>query len=173
MWNWMAFLCLPGAAGVLVALSVVDLKVRLLPDKLVFSFALLGVIFHFTTHFQYLSPAGMGFGFLLGAGILYVIRLVANRIYGRDALGLGDVKLMGAAGLWLGPDMVLMALTAGATAGMIHGLGVGIYQARKTRTPLRLSALEVPAGPGFAIGIALVGLYQFVVLAGGSPWPGR
>ncbi|HEY8189864.1 MAG TPA: A24 family peptidase [Micavibrio sp.] len=169
----MAFLCLLGAAGLLVALSIVDLRVRLLPDKLVFSFALLGVVFHFTNHFQYLSPAGMGFGFLLGAGILYAIRMAANRIYERDALGLGDVKLMGAAGLWLGPDMVLIALTAGAMAGMIHGLGVGMHQARKTRTPLCLSALEVPAGPGFAIGIALAGLYQFMLLTGGLPWPDR
>ncbi len=162
MLNWIILLCLIGATGLLVVLSVIDLKIRLLPDKLVFSFAALGVIFHSVTHFQYLPPQEMGLGFLLGAGMLYAIRLVANWVYQQDALGLGDVKLMGAAGLWLGPDLVLMALSVGAMAGMIHGLGVAVYQARKTGVPVRLSTLEVPAGPGFAAGIILVAIYRFI-----------
>src|SRR5687768_10740397 len=147
--DWLGAGCLLGAAGLLIALSLIDLKTRLLPDKLVLPFAVLGVLFHAA---QGISPAvltDMLAGALLGGGLLYAIRLVANRIYQQDTLGLGDVKLMGAAGLWLGPDGILIALVIGALCGMLHGLAVAFYMANKDKKPLMLSTLEVPAGPGF------------------------
>lgn len=156
-----ALACLGGAIGLLIALSVIDLRERLLLDKLVLPFALLAVIFHSITSFAYLAFADMALGALLGAGILYGIRMVANFIYKQDTLGLGDVKLMAAAGLWLGPDGVLMAMTLGAACGLIHGLGVAFWQTIRHKAPFRLSTLEVPAGPGFAVGIVLMGLYKF------------
>jgi prepilin signal peptidase PulO-like enzyme (type II secretory pathway) len=156
-----ALLSLIGAAGVLVALSVIDLKVRLLPNKLVLTFAVLGFIFHLATLNAYLTLPEMALGAAIGFGSFYLIRFLANKYYQKDSLGLGDVKLMGAAGLWLGPEMVLMAMSAGALAGMLHGLAVGLATAQKTGQPLNLSTLEVPAGPGFALGIIAMGLYQF------------
>lgn len=159
--EWIAFICLIAAIGLLLALSIIDLRIRLLPDKLVLPFALLAVIFHITTEWQYIDVTQMLLGSLAGMGILYLIRTVANHIYKQDALGLGDVKLMGAAGLWLGPDMVMMALSAGAFAGLMHGIAVGFYTAYKTKTKPNFHRLQVPAGPGFAIGIVLVAAYMF------------
>ena len=46
----------------------------------------------------------------VGGGILWVIGWVGSRIYGRDAMGLGDVKLLAAGGGFLGPCGVLWAL---------------------------------------------------------------
>jgi leader peptidase (prepilin peptidase)/N-methyltransferase len=159
--EWIAAACLIAAIGLLIGLSVIDLKVRLLPDKLVLPFALLGILFHITTKWQYLDVTGMLLGGLAGLGILYLIRMVANHIYKQDALGLGDVKLMGAAGLWLGFDMVMMALSVGAFAGLLHGIAVGLLSAYKTKTKPNFHCLQIPAGPGFAIGIVLVAVYMF------------
>lgn len=156
-----ALSCLLGAVGVLIALSAIDLKVRLLPNKLVLAFAALGLAFHLAKLNIYLTLPEMAFGAALGFGSFYVIRFFANRHYKQDALGLGDVKLMGAAGLWLGPEPLLGAMTLGALAGMLHGLAAGLYIARKTGGPLNLSTLEVPAGPGFAAGIIIMGLYKY------------
>lgn len=153
--------CLAGAIGLLIALSVIDLRVRLLPDKLVLPFALLAIVFHIITSFHYLAFFDMALGATLGAGLLYGIRCIANSIYKQDTLGLGDVKLMAAAGLWLGADGVLMALTLGAACGLLHGLGVALWQTIRNKAPVHLSTLEVPAGPGFAVGIMLMGLYKF------------
>lgn len=158
---WVAFACLTGAVILLIVLSIIDLRTRLLPNVLVLPFAVLGVAFHITTNWAYLAPVNMALGALMGFGILYGIRFIANRIYKQDTLGLGDVKLMGAAGLWLGPDGILMALSLGAFCGMLHGLGVAFYQAAKTGEKINLNRLEVPAGPGFALGIILMGLYQY------------
>lgn len=161
MQDFIAILCLIGAAGVLIRLSVIDLKIRLLPNRLVLAFALLAIPFHAALWGQTLSFTEIIVGATLGFGILYGIRLVANAVYQQDTLGLGDVKLMGAAGLWLGPEGILMALSLGALFGMLHGLIVGLYQARKTGTKLNLNRLEVPAGPGFALGIVAMALYQY------------
>lgn len=157
----LALLCLAAATGLLVALSIIDLRVRLLPDRLVLPFGLLAIVFHSMAMFRFLTLPDMMAGAALGGGILYGIRFVANRIYQQDTLGLGDVKLMLTAGLWLGPDGVLMALTLGATCGLVHGVGTALAQAIVRKRPFTLSRLEVPAGPGFAVGIVLVALYKF------------
>lgn len=165
MFEWIASLCLLGAACLLVALSVIDLRVRLLPNRLVFPFACLGILFHIATSWQFLSPQQMILGGLLGLGILYGIRTIANYVYKQDTLGLGDVKLMGAAGLWLGPDGVMLALSLGAFAGLLHGIAVGLYTAYKNSTRPQFSRLQIPAGPGFAVGIVLAAVWVFGVIS--------
>lgn len=156
----LALLCLIAAIGLLIALSIIDLRIRLLPNTLVLPFALLAPTFHILTLFEYATIMDMIAGGLLGGGLLYGIRIIANRLYGQDALGLGDVKLMAAAGLWLG-HWVLIAMSLGAFLGMAHGLVAGIIEARRAGTRLNLNTLEVPAGPGFALGIAIIALYRF------------
>ncbi|MCB9988506.1 MAG: prepilin peptidase [Rhodospirillales bacterium] len=158
---WIAYICLLAALALLAALSVIDLRTRLLPDKLVAPFALLGLVFHASLSSAILSPAAIVLGGLTGFVTLYLIRAVANRLYKMDALGLGDVKLMAAAGLWLGPDAVMLALSAGAFAGLLHGLGYGLYRAWKTGRKTDFKNLQIPAGPGFAVGIILAGIYRF------------
>lgn len=157
----LALLCLSTAAALLVALSVIDLRVRLLPDRLVGPLALLALVFHSVSAFHFVTLPEIVYGAALGGGILYGIRFVANYVYKQDTLGLGDVKLLLAAGMWLGTDGVLLAMTLGAACGLVHGLGVALYQKYVKKQPFSLARLEVPAGPGFAVGIALAALYKF------------
>lgn len=164
---WIAFVCLITAIFLLIALSVIDLRVRLLPNKLVLPLALLAPIFHIVTEWQFLNSTQMLLGALTGFGTLYLIRTAANYVYKQDTLGLGDVKLMGAAGLWLGPEMVMMALSIGALAGLLHGIAAGLHTAYKNKTRPSFSRLQIPAGPGFAIGIVLTGAYMFQTF---RPW---
>jgi prepilin signal peptidase PulO-like enzyme (type II secretory pathway) len=147
--------------ALLIALSVIDLKEKILPDKLVAGFAALGLAFHISTSFTYLSLIDMGLGALMGGGLLFAIRTLANKYYGRDTLGLGDVKLLAAAGLWLGPHFILIAMSIGALAGIAHGAGESFYRWRKTGEKPNLGALSVPAGPGFAAGIVITAILQF------------
>lgn len=148
------------ALMVLGALSLIDLKTRLLPNALVLLFGSLGLIFHIYTSFAYLSPFQSLAGAATGYGLLWTIRFFANRFYGRDSLGLGDVKLLAAGGLWLGPEGVLMAMTLGAFAGLAYGVGYGVYVAAKHKTPVTLRRLTIPAGPGFAIGLVATAIWQ-------------
>src|SRR5690606_11939354 len=123
MFEIIAILCLAAAVILLLALSLIDLKHWILPDELNIALGITGMIFNMTTAYRYVDITNMVGGALLGSGLLYGIRFFANRHYKQDALGLGDVKLLGAAGLWLGLDGVLQATTLGAFAGLLHGLG--------------------------------------------------
>lgn len=155
-----SLLCLGIALILLIALSIIDLRHFLLPNKYVAPFALLGIIFHIVTDFYYLDFTHMILGGLVGFITLYAIRAFGNRYYGQDSLGLGDVKLLGAAGLWLGYENVLIAMTVGAFAGLMHGLLYAIII--KVRTgKFTLRRLIIPAGPGFAVGIILVAGWMY------------
>lgn len=161
MLDWVAFFCLIGACGLLVVLSVIDLKIRLLPNELVAGFATLGIIFHLTSLTRFIPLSNIVIGGIIGFLALYLIRMVANKLYDADTLGLGDVKLMGAAGLWLGIDGILLAMAIGAGAALLHGLIYGLWLAKKTGLKPDFSRLQIPAGPGFAIGITAIGAWQF------------
>ncbi len=159
--EWMPLL--PALLGlvVLIILSVIDLRTWLLPNKFVATFALLGVAFHALLQFELMPVHQMIFGALVGGGILYVIRMGGNAYYKQDTLGLGDVKLLAAAGIWLGVEGVVIALTAGAFAGLLHGIGVALVQAAREKRKVSLSRLMIPAGPGFCVGIIATWLWMF------------
>lgn len=78
---------------------VTDLRTRTLPNWLTVSGAVIAILFHVITA----GWAGLGFalgGFAVGFGILLVLWLIGGG-------GGGDVKLMGAVGAWLGPQLTL------------------------------------------------------------------
>jgi prepilin signal peptidase PulO-like enzyme (type II secretory pathway) len=143
----------------LVVLSIIDLKTWLLPNKLNLLFAILGVVFHMSLQFSIFEPMQLIYGALLGAGTLLTIRFFGNRYYGQDTLGLGDVKLLGAAGFWLGVEGVVLAMTIGAFMGILHGVGFALYRAAKEKTKPNLKRLMIPAGPGFCMGIVISGFW--------------
>lgn len=157
----LAALCLVAAIILLIALSYIDLKEHLLPNELVLGLACCGFVFHLCTMFAYSDMIDMGLGAIIGGGMLYVIREGANYFYEEDTLGLGDVKLLAAGGMWLGPENILIAAAVGAFAGFLHGLGVAVYTVSKAKVPMQLSKLAIPAGPGFAVGLIATAIYIF------------
>lgn len=161
MFEIIPLLCILIAIALLIVLSIIDLKILILPDELNLALGIAGLAFHLCSGWLFFGWQGMLLGALLGGGMLYVIRFFANRAYGRDTLGLGDVKLMAAAGIWLGPEMILIAITLGALAGLVHGLIYAAWHAAKTKTKFTIHELSIPAGPGFAIGSVIAGAYLF------------
>jgi leader peptidase (prepilin peptidase)/N-methyltransferase len=151
------------ASGIitLFTLSIIDLKTWLLPNKLNLLFAILGIAFHASIQFTIFEPMQLLYGAMLGAGTLLTIRFFGNKYYGQDTLGLGDVKLLGAAGFWLGVEGVVLAMTIGAFMGILHGVGFAVTRAIKEKTKPNLKRLMIPAGPGFCMGIILSGFWIF------------
>ncbi len=115
------------------------------------------------------------YGIAVGAGALYGIGLLGRVAFGRDAMGLGDVKLMGAAGGFLGGPRVLIALVMASFFASIAGVGniARLYfvirqrdRARgrkggpgKALATARIAGRYVPFGPYLALGIGIVLLY--------------
>jgi leader peptidase (prepilin peptidase)/N-methyltransferase len=145
----------------LAALAYRDLKEYILPDFLNAALAISFIVFHTLSHWQLVKPLEALEGMLTGGGLLLIIRTLANRYYRQDSLGLGDVKLMAAAGIGLGFPNIFMALSIGAFAGIIHGFVMALIEKKKTNHKINLSRVNVPAGVGLTIGIAAVMVGQF------------
>lgn len=161
MLEHLPFALLIAAVLLLLVLSAIDLKYWILPDELNLALALCGIAFHIVTGYVFVGVKDMILGAACGAGLLYIIRFFANRAYGRDTLGLGDVKLLAAGGLWLGLDGTLQAITVGAFAGLVQGILYAALISLKTKQRFSIGNLSIPAGPGFAVGLAGIGWFMF------------
>lgn len=140
---------------ILAALAYRDVKEYILPDYLNAALALSFMSFHILHQWQIITPLDALWGAVMGGGLLFAIRAVANKIYDADALGLGDVKLMAAAGLGLGHPQILLALVLGSCFGVAHGVGMSYFNKTK------LSTVNVPAGLGLTLGIGVMVIYRF------------
>lgn len=145
----------------LAALAWRDLKEYILPNKLNLSLAFAFITFHSATHWQIISLQSAIIGAAVGGGMLLGIRYAANRYYKQDSLGLGDVKLMAAAGLGLGFPDILMAMSLGAFAGLLHGGVMACVLKQKTGKWQNFATINVPAGLGLTAGIAIVMVIRF------------
>jgi leader peptidase (prepilin peptidase)/N-methyltransferase len=114
-------------------------------------------------------------GMLVGGGLLWGVGWLGSRVYGRDAMGFGDVKLLAAGGGFIGPGGALAALMVASLVASVAGIGnmlrfVWVVRSRARRRRRRISLGQsfrvariagryVPFGPYLAIGIAIVLLY--------------
>ena len=101
----------PGLPGVLAAglaliaivIAVIDARYFIIPNELSAAGLALALVYAFVTASDAL--AGVGFALLRGAVLallFYALREGYRRLRGREGIGLGDVKLAGVAGAWLG-----------------------------------------------------------------------
>jgi len=90
----------------------VDYKHYIIPNRLTLFMLEIGLIFTFIEGIININLAIDRFlGLVVGGGIFLIITLLGGLIAGKEAMGLGDVKLMGALGLFLGwRAMILVSL---------------------------------------------------------------
>lgn len=126
-----AVLALPAASAwpaillgwALLALALIDRRHFLLPDALTLPLIAAGLaIAAWTGGTAALAAAAMGA--MLGYGLLAGTALAYRRLRGREGLGLGDAKLLAAAGAWVGwTGLGAVLLAASAAALAIAALG--------------------------------------------------
>lgn len=87
----------------LLSAFVVDYKIQIIPNRLNLTMFEIGLVFVFIYGMTNLSISiDMLLGMIAGGGIFLLITLIGGAIAGKEAMGLGDVKLMGALGLYFG-----------------------------------------------------------------------
>jgi leader peptidase (prepilin peptidase)/N-methyltransferase len=138
----------------LIALAGIDLDHKLLPNKIVYPMAAYGLVVSLivaTDDFPEHLIAGVGaFAFLLLAVLAYP-----------SGMGMGDVKLAGAMGLYLGVSVV-PALLAAFFTGTVFGLAVIARegpQARKKAVPFGIF-LAIGGLVGVLAGPELIDVYE-------------
>jgi len=89
---------------------------------------------------------GSLWGYFIGCGIVWGIRIFGTLAFGKEAMGLGDVHLMGAAGAVIGPLMVVVAFFIAPFFGLAWA-GFNMFF-KKIR--------QIPYGPFLSLGIFVV-----------------
>ena len=143
--------CLAVLAAALMAAAAADLDQRILPDATLLAAAAAGLAWRALTGGTW-AEAALSAGLLAGLGL--GLRAWFTRRRGVEALGLGDVKLMAVAGLWLPLAAVPAFLVLAGTVGTLMGLA---WQRRH-------GARQFPFGPALAFG-----LYATVLAHTGAP----
>ena len=90
------------------------------------------------------------FGYFVGCAVVWATRILGTLAFGKEAMGLGDVHLMGAAGAVVGPLMVVVAFFVAP----FFGLGWAIFQMffKKIR--------QIPYGPFLSLAVLTVMIFQ-------------
>lgn len=129
---------------ILLALAVIDWETGYLPDWLTGALAIVGLSANLMSIFT--PPLDALIGATAGAFAFWAIGAAWRRWRGVEALGLGDAKLLGALGAWMGWEALPAIVLAGSLASLA---GVAVSSLRGSE----ISAGDaVPFGPGLAFG---------------------
>lgn len=142
----------------MIPIGLIDLKDWIIPDALTYPGIVLGLILGPSLGTMPLRAAILGG--IAGAGALLIIRFAYGWLRGKEGMGLGDVKLMGMVGVFLGPlalaDIVLLSALLGLLAGLSGIIGSG-------------GGLKAAVPFGFCIALATI-TYLGSIPFGGMPW---
>ena len=93
----------------LLSVFVIDYKLQIIPNRLNLTIFEVGLVFAFLYGLSNVAISiNMVLGMLAGAGMFLALTLLGGLIYGKEAMGLGDVKLMGALGLYFGLTNIII-----------------------------------------------------------------
>lgn len=154
--------------AIMTVLFWVDLEERILPDEFTLGGAAVGFLFAFFTK----VPGDLGTLLLSGSSVrtqsllealggafiltvpLAIAGLIWSRVTKRDALGLGDVKLLPCIGVFLGIEIGIQTLLLGSLLGVLIG-GIYIFIMKK-----KAREYELPLGSFYCAAAAIAPFFM-------------
>src|SRR4029453_11828188 len=138
----------------LIVLFVTDLQHKILPNII----TLPGIVVGFICSL-FLPPGWRDslFGIVVGGGVLFAIAETYYRVLGEEGLGMGDVKLLGMIGAFLGWKLVLLTLVLASFAGSLAG-GVMIASGRGSMK------YALPFGTFLAVGALVAAIWGMPIV---------
>lgn len=133
--------------AILIWASYVDFRIKEIPDAVHIGLIVCAVVGSLLgIHVLDLKLAWAGL--FVGAGLLVLISLIGP-------MGGGDIKLMGALGMWFGPVQIITVLLLSFIVGSVIACGYAIKYCKRR--------LEIPFGPAIAVAAVTVWLTGFSV----------
>ncbi len=161
----------------LLVITFIDFDHQIIPDVITLPGMLVGLTlapffmsalgdplpFHLDRLLPQTGPYLTGFlnsliGLLLGGGPLFAIGWIWEKLRNVEAMGGGDVKLMGMVGSFLGWKGALLTIMLGALTGSVAGL---LLIALKRQTMEKV----IPFGPFLALGALVTAFYSSDVIS--------
>lgn len=157
----------------LLALTMIDLDLMILPNPLTQSGVIAGWIFQGAIAFSqtptwvgvFQGVVGAFVASILGLWLFDAIRIVGAWVFNQDAMGGGDPKLAAMIGAWLGWPLMLVASFLACLVGSVIGIGgiaLGLLGRRQA----------IPFGPYLALGAALSAFFGTSLIALYRSWIG-
>ena len=151
-------------ASLMIFCTFVDIDTMMLPDFATIGGAIAGIVLSTafpTLHkidIQNLHPlvahlsgfASAAIGVVVASGTIYWIRLIAECIFRREAMGEGDVILLGCIGAFCGWQGAFFALFGGSVLGCVILLPIILL--RQIFSKKSVAEIEIPFGPWLALG---------------------
>ena len=117
----------------LLSAFVIDYRLQIIPNRLNLTIFEIGIIFTFLYGLSDIAISiNMFLGMLAGGGIFLLITLVGGLVYGKEAMGFGDVKLMGALGLFFGLSNIIIITLVSFLIGAVLSIGLLATKMKKT-----------------------------------------
>jgi leader peptidase (prepilin peptidase)/N-methyltransferase len=148
--------------AILIAVTFIDLDLRIIPDPL----SLGGLVWGLVTALAFGLIPGLGAGTSIswisslagaavGFGLFYGLAWIYYRLTGRSGLGGGDIKLLAMLGAFLGVSGVLDTILVSSVFGSLIGISWALFQRRRGGESVML--VSIPYGPFLVVG----GLYHY------------
>lgn len=129
----------------LISAFVIDYRLQIIPNRLTLTMFEIGLLFTFIYGIFNINIAiNMLLGMLAGGGIFLIITLIGGLLAGKEAMGFGDVKLMGALGLYFGLVNIVTIAIMSFLIGAIISIVLLVSKIRKVSE-------YIPFGPFIVI----------------------
>ena len=136
----------------LLSAFVIDYKLQIIPNRLNLTMFEIGLIISFLYGLSDVAiTINMILGMLAGGGIFLAITLIGGLIYGKEAMGFGDVKLMTALGLYFGLSNIIAITLMSFLIGAIISIALLITKVKKMDE-------YIPFGP-FIVVASFISMY--------------
>lgn len=129
--------------ALLIAVTFIDIDHRIIPNEISYGGTVLGLMGAASVSVEAFLKSL--FGLLFGAGLFWILRTLYFKIRKMEGLGLGDVKLLGMIGAFLGYKGVVITVFLSSLFGSV----IGILMAYLEKKGLKAA---IPFGPFLAIG---------------------
>jgi leader peptidase (prepilin peptidase)/N-methyltransferase len=148
-----------GFAWSLLALTLIDLDHKLLPDSLTLPLLWAGLLVNVPGTFAPLSASVLGAA--AGYLTLWSIYVLFKLVTGKEGMGHGDFKLLAAIGAWVGWQLLPVVILLSAVVGSVVGLALIAFGGRSSQATIPFGPYLAAAGfIALLWGERLVQLYQ-------------
>ncbi len=128
----------------MIALAGIDFDTQLLPDAITQPLLWAGLLFSLAGTYTDMQSAVIGAA--AGYLSLWLVYWAFKLVTGKEGMGHGDFKLLGAIGAWLGWQMLPLTILVSSFVGAVVGIGLIAFSRHGRDTPIPFGPYLAAAG---------------------------